>query len=183
MPGDTPSPAGLKPTLRQLAILVLWAALTFAAIRFLIAREYFGRGAEQRCLEVALFIAVWPVPLMRGLLFLLDRPGPIRRWYVACCRPIWFLVAGIAFLLAGLASWALPGRMTGGGAFRVFTGMVCLRRFLKGCKRGRTAEFLCCARRVVIPFVSPLAQPNGPVEVGWCAGCGEGFEPRAMKSE
>src|ERR1700716_999150 len=96
----TPRAAGLSPTLRHLMIFVLGVATLLAALVSSKRNQLLGDKPDLVCLNVAFFVATWPVPWMMILLFLLDRRGPIRNWYIARCMASWGLVAGISFLLA-----------------------------------------------------------------------------------
>ena len=57
MRSNIPYPTGLKPTLRQLMIVVLWAALLVAPLRMFRRWGVFEGATEMVCLNVAFLIA------------------------------------------------------------------------------------------------------------------------------
>ena len=77
---DEPHPTGLKPTLRQMMIFIVWAALLSAIARAAASGNLMAGGIENLCLTIPVCIGIYPMPILAGLLWALDRPGQVRRW-------------------------------------------------------------------------------------------------------
>ena len=143
-------PNGLRPTLRQLMILVVHSALLFALV------TPFLRGGSLLIASIALPLSP---PLLAGLILLLDAPGPVKYWLVG-------LIASPT--LAGFVAWLdfLAVEMGTHGLDRVFPllallnvlGLASLYLVSKRLPR-RCPE---CGKRSMLP----LAQ------LRWCASCG-----------
>ena len=143
-------PNGLRPTLRQLMILVIHSALLFALV------TPFLRGGSFLIASIVLPLSP---PLLAGLILLLDAPGPVKYWLVG-------LIASPT--LAGFVAWLdfLAVEMGTHGLDRVFPllallnvlGLASLYLVSKRLPR-RCSE---CGRRSMLP----LAQ------LRWCATCG-----------
>ena len=143
-------PNGLRPTLRQLMILVVHSALLCALV------APFLRGGS---LLIASIVLPLSPPLLAGLVLLLDTPGPVKYWLVG-------LIASPT--LAGFVAWLdfLAVAMGPRGLDRVFPLLVLLNVL------GLSSLFLVfkrlprrcpeCGKRSMLP----LAQ------LRWCATCG-----------
>ena len=143
-------PNGLRPTLRQLMILVVHSALLFALV------TPFLRGGS--ILFATIVLPLSP-PLLAGLILLLDSPGPVKYWLVG-------LIASPT--LAGFVAWLdfLAVEMGTHGLDRVVPLLVLLNVL------GLASLFLVfkrlprrcpeCGKRSMLP----LAQ------LRWCASCG-----------
>ena len=143
-------PNGLRPTLRQLTILIVHSALLFA-----LARPFLRGGS----LLIASIVLPLAPPLLAGLVLLLDAPGPVKYWLVG-------LIASPT--LAGFVAWLdfLAVELGTRGLGRVFPLLVLLnvlglaslilvfKRLPRRCPD--------CGRRSMLP----LAQ------LRWCATCG-----------
>jgi hypothetical protein len=77
---NEPHRSGLKPTLRQLMIFVLWAALLAAAIRAMIRFGLLGDRPEIVFMMVPIMFGFNPSPVLAILLWLLDRPVWVNVW-------------------------------------------------------------------------------------------------------
>ncbi len=143
-------PNGLRPTLRQLMILVVHSALLFALVTPSL------RGGSLLIASIA--VPLTP-PLLAGLILLLDAPGPVKYWLVG-------LIASPT--LVGFVAWLDFVAMAMGthGLDRVFPLLVLLNvlglsSLVLVFRRlpGRCPE---CGKRSMLP----LAQ------LRWCATCG-----------
>lgn len=181
MHSPTPRPGGLHPTLRQFMIVVLGIATILAACVHNRNYELLGNRADVVCLNVAFLIAGWPVPWMMILLFLLDRPGPVRNWTVALCLASWGLVAGIAFVTADPLSWALCGRPTIVFPLLPITGLVCLCAAPYSFRPLRPGRCRHCGRRSIIPTATKSATRKVKLMTGWCASCGTEYERKSTE--
>src|SRR4029077_6620368 len=63
-----PHPIGLKPTLRHMMIVILWAALVLAVLRMLMLGGLFVAPPQIVCLNVATFVAAWPMLILAVLI-------------------------------------------------------------------------------------------------------------------
>ena len=112
MQAHKPRPVGLKPTIRHVMIVVLWSALVLVALRVLRLGGLFAAPPEEICLSVAVVFTLWPMLLLTVLLKAIDRRGPVRDWYFACCKVAWSGLAGILLLLVEPVCYILAGRTT-----------------------------------------------------------------------
>lgn len=154
-------PNGLRPTLRQLMILVVHSALLFALV------TPFLRGGS---LLIASIVLPLSPPLLAGLILLLDTPGPVKYWLVG-------LIASPT--LAGFVAWLdflavlvfLDVDMGTRGLDGVFTLLVLLLLVLLNVL-GLASLFLVfkrlprrcpeCGKRSMLPLA----------KLRWCATCG-----------
>jgi hypothetical protein len=171
----TPRAAGLSPTLRHLMIFVLCVATLLAVFVSLMKNQLLGDKPDLVCLNVALLVASYPVPWMMILLFLLDRRGPIRNWYIARCMASWGLVAGIAFLLADPVSWVLCGRLTIVFPIHPITGLVCLAGLPNSLRSVQPGRCLRCGQKSVISVATRFERKISN-DTGWCASCGAAYQ-------
>jgi hypothetical protein len=177
---DQPIPTGLKPTLRQMMIVVLWAALLIAALRALIYWQLLGNSPEMVCLSVPINVGVWPLPLLAILLLLLDRPGRVRGWYCTVCLAAGGFLCGILFMLADPVCYYLTGKTT---IMFPMDPIFSFVFFLAGWMQWRPIrprQCPNCARIAVIPIAVPM-NPSSKRMVnlskhGWCASCGASCE-------
>ena len=110
MQGYAPSRTGLKPTLRQLMIVILWSALLSAAVRPLLRFGVIGFRVDFDCLMIPLLAGSMPLPLLILLLRLCDTRGPVQDWYRACCTASGSILSGILFLLQDPVCYVLTGK-------------------------------------------------------------------------
>ena len=176
---DVPGPSGLKPTLRQGMIVVLWSALLVAAVRAMISWGLFVGPPEVLIMSIATMISVWPPMLLCLLLIVFDRRGPVGRWHVDL-RQIGCSYLGIAsFLLLEPACLAWAGRtsmifplFTILGLFGAWTNTMHLRSIWpKRCDR--------CGSLAVIAtgsFPDRFGPIGGPRSSAGGAACGTMFE-------
>jgi hypothetical protein len=177
---DQPHPTGLKPTLRQMMIVVLWAALLTAGTRAAIQWRLLGDRPEFACINVPIHFGIYPMPLMAGLLWVLDRPGRVRTWYRSACMIAAHFQGGILFSLQDPVCYALTGRPTMTfpmGPIMALVGFSC------GWMQWQTArprQCPSCGRNSVIPIahiVSPRSKRKfNTGKHGWCASCGVSCE-------
>ena len=81
-----PSRTGLKPTLRQMMIVILWSALFSAAVRPIVRFGVVGFRTDFDCIMIPLLASSMGLPLLIVLLRLLDTKGPVQDWHRACTR-------------------------------------------------------------------------------------------------
>ena len=179
---EAPLPSGLRPTIRQVLIFILWAALIMAASRALLGWGLLGHDVESYCMSIAMHVAGLPMFLLGMLILVLDRRGSVRSWYVSCCIGLlWSVVAATALVLQDLVCYLLTGRPT-----MTFPLMPCVGLFLAwaGFKSQwrllRPRPCGACGRRAVVPN-GRLAHPGRPwdrraAREGWCATCGALYE-------
>lgn len=175
-----PSPTGLKPTLRQGMILVAWAALLLAATRAMIGWGLFGGTTDSVCQVVAMLVGVYPMPILAGLLWSLDRPGRVRTWYGSACMIAAQFAGGLAFCSMDLACYALTGRPTMLFPMWPLVGLVGFGCGWMQWRAARPRACPSCGRCAVIPIAHP-PRPKSKRLVnnyrrGWCAGCGADCE-------
>jgi hypothetical protein len=143
-------PNGLRPTLRQLMILVVHSALLFALVR------PFLRGGSP--LIASIVIPLTP-PLLAGLILLLDAPGPVKYWLVGLVASPTLLgfVAWLDVLAVALGTRVLDRAFP----LLVLLNVLALSSLVLVFKRlpKRCPE---CGKRSMLP----LAQ------LRWCATCG-----------
>jgi hypothetical protein len=106
------SRAGLRPTLRQLTIVVLWSAIISAGARALLNWRIIGVQIEFDCILIPLLASSFPLPILAILIRLLDLKGPVREWYRACCMAAASAFSGILYLTQDAICFALTGRNT-----------------------------------------------------------------------
>jgi hypothetical protein len=156
-------------------ILILGVATLLAAFVSLMKNQLLGDKPDLVCLNVAFFVASWPVPWMIILLFLLDRRGPIRNWYIARCLASWGLVAGIACLSADPVSWVLCGRPTIVFPILLVTGLVCLWALPNSLRSVQPGRCLRCRQKSVIAVATRIERKITS-DTGWCASCGAAYQ-------
>jgi hypothetical protein len=172
-----PQPYGLRPTLRQVMLVVLGCTL-FLAILSLESRKgaFPGQG------WVGAFSG--SIMLAPGLIALplcfLDRPGPVREWSVKC----WLSLVLVMMTLLSLGELAGFG-WTGQGTFMlVFHALI----LVCGCigtvivyRSLRPAQCSSCGRWAVIPLIDYPVKPEDPrAQPGWCAACGQDYHRKGL---
>ena len=178
---EAPLPSGLRPTIRQVLIFILWAALIMAAGRTLAGWGLLGSSVEDYCMNIAIHVASLPMCLLGMLILVLDRRGSVRSWYVSwCIGLLWSVVAATALILQDLVCYLLTGRPT-----VTFPLMPCIGLFLfwAGFKQWRLLRPKpcgACGQWTIIPN-GRLAHPGRPwdrraAREGWCATCGALYE-------
>jgi hypothetical protein len=180
VPMETPRAAGLSPTLRQLMILVLAVAALCAALASSYRRGFLGTTQDMVCLNLAFIVGIWPVPWLMLLLFLFDRRGPVRIWYISSLMAGGGFLTAAAFLLADPASYVLSGRFTLVFPLLPITGVVCLLCTIFAMRSVRPGRCLFCGRRSVISVATRFEPPRIRHDTGWCATCGAGYEREKM---
>ena len=177
---ETPRAAGLSPTLRQLMILVL-AVATICAVLVRSYRDGFlGNSPDMVCLNLAFMVGIWPVPWLMLLLFLFDRRGPVRNWYIGYLMAGGGFLTAAAFLMADPASWALSGRFTVVFPLLPITGVICLVSSIFAMRSVRPGRCVSCGRKSVISVATRFDSPRVRHDTGWCATCGAGYEREKM---
>ncbi len=179
----SPGPIGLKPTLRQLMIVILWVALLLTFMRAMQGWGLFGNKPEDICMNVGLFIGTCPMPLLWVLLLGLDRRGPVRGWYLTCCGVGYGVLAGASFLLTDAVCFALCGRPT--LVFPLFP-LPSAVMFWGATMQSRAAwprRCPCCGCQAAIATweAARIASPGGrKMAQGWCAICGAACEREGL---
>ena len=161
-------PTGLGPSIRQVMIVVLWAALLLTVFRFAARWHFFHQPAPIFWLVVPVLVACYPMPWLALLLRLGDRPGPVRTWWVSACLATAGLVAGVSFLGQDLLCFLQSGQPTGTFPLAPLMGLMAL---WSGARQWQSlTPGLCpsCGRRSVIA----LRRRRKPSIQGWCARCG-----------
>jgi hypothetical protein len=176
----TPRAAGLSPTLRQLMILVLAVATLCAALVSSYRNGLLGDKPDIVCLNLAFVIGVLSVPWLMILLFLFDRRGPIRNWYISQLMSGGGLLTAATFLMADPASWELCGRKTLVFPLLPITGAVCLISTIFAMRSARSGRCLSCGRRSVIGVATKIGPTKIRNDSGWCATCGAQYERENM---
>ncbi len=183
---DKPHPTGLKPTLRQMMIVVLWAALLTAGIRAAIHWQIFGDSPEMACVAVPINLGIWPMPLLAALIWLLDRPGQVRTWYRSVCMIVASFLSGILFSLQDLACYYLTGRPTLTFPMGPIASLVFFWCGWMQWQQATPRRCPSCERKSVIPVARPLRPGSKRMfntgKCGWCAICGASCE-RESKEE
>jgi hypothetical protein len=186
MQSNVTSRTGLKPTLRQLMIVILWVALLSAAIRALLSVGVLGSQVDFDCLMVPLLSSAFFMPLLAPLLWLFDRAGPVRDWYRASYIAGASILSGALFLVQDPLCFALTGRPTPTFPLAAFIALVCL---LAGVKQLRDAwPKLChrCGQRAIIPIAHPARRGSKRMvntgREGWCAICGAAYERNGIRA-
>ena len=169
----TPSPAGLRPTIRQLMILVLGVAAFLAPLFGLLKAGLLGNRTEDVCLAVALLVATCPGPLLMALLAALDRRGPTRGWYIRRVMAAGSALAGVSMLTVDPICRALTGRTTIVFPMLPVVGVICLWGFAAEWRSTRPGRCPSCGRMSVIAVATRFRPPRVRVDDGWCARCGE----------
>ena len=172
---DQPHSSGLKPTLRQMMIVVLWVALLTAGARLAIRWHLLGGGPEMACMNVAICLGIYPMPLLAGLIWALDRPGRVRTWYRSVCMLSAALLGGVAYALLDPVCYLLAGRLTmlfPMGPILALVGFWCCGMQWRD---ARPRPCPSCGRNSVIPIAHPV-RPNSrraynTGKRGWCASC------------
>jgi hypothetical protein len=152
-------------------IVVLCVALLAAGARVAI-REYLDSTAT------AVFLML-PMPLLAGLLWLLDRPGPVRTWYSTTCLLSGFTLGLIVGALIEPVAYIRTSGTTGSlfGFGLIYLSM--LPALGPEWRKYWPRQCPSCGRISVIP-VANLGSPRG--ERGWCASCGASFGRKAGES-
>jgi hypothetical protein len=180
---NEPRRGGLKPTLRQMMIFVLWAALLAAAMRAMIRFGILGDRPEIVFTMVPIMFGFYPAPVLVILLWILDRAGHVRDWYCSLCMFAGGFLAAALFLLQDPACYVWSGKPTLTFPLCPFLGLVCLFGAWKQWQVVRPGACANCGRRSVIAIAHPL-RPGSRRRVnlgthGWCASCGCEFERSA----
>jgi hypothetical protein len=179
-PMQTPRAAGLCPTLRQLMILVLAVATLCAALISSYRNGFLGNKPDIVCLNLAFVIGVWAVPWLMFLLFMFDRRGHVRNWYIGQLMAGGGLLTAAAFLMVDPVSWALTGRKTLVFPLLPITGAVCLISTMFAMRAVRPGRCLFCGRRSVIGVASRFGPTRIRHDTGWCVTCGADYERENM---
>jgi hypothetical protein len=173
---DEPRPTGLKPTLRQLMIFVLWAALVTAAAWEALRWNLFGDRPEIVFMTAPVYLGAVPPPLLAVLFWMLDRPGRVRSWYCSMCMAAGSGLMGSFFLLEDLACYVWSGKPTLSFPFNPLFGIACLFGAWKQWQLARPGICPKCGRRSVIIIAQPLYPGSLRLvnlgKRGWCASCG-----------
>jgi hypothetical protein len=176
LPAERGTPLGLKPTLRQLMIVVVWAALMTAAARQMYRWGLYGTTIESYCQNVAIQVGIYLMPTLAILLWFLDRPGRVRGWYCSGCMIAAHFLGGFVFIFQDIVCYVLTGKPTMLFPMWPTIGLV---GFWCGWKQWQTArprDCPLCDHRSVIPIAVPL-RPGSKRKYnigkyGWCASCG-----------
>ena len=177
---------GLKPTLRQMMIVILWSAFLCAAVRALFKISVLGYRIDFDCMMVPILGAAIPMPLLAILFWVFDRPGPVRGWYCACCMAAMSVLAATLFLLQDPICFTLTGRASLSFPMSPIVAAVCAISGAKHLQALWPKRCSGCGRQAVIA-VGRLAQ-QGPGAVtntaqhGWCAICGATYEREGLSS-
>jgi hypothetical protein len=177
---QTPRAAGLSPTLRQMMILVLAFATLCGAVGSSNRNGFLGDKPDVVCLNLAFLIGVLSVPWLMTLLFLFDRRGAIRTWYLSSLMAGGGFLTAAAFLLVDLVSWTLCGRKTLVFPLLPITGAVCFISTIFATRSVRPGRCLSCGRRSVIGVATKIGPFRDRHDTGWCATCGAGYERENM---
>ena len=181
---DVPLPTGLKPTIRHLMIVVIWAALMLAVVRLAPGLQGPGVAPEMAFMLVAISVGFWPMALLVSLLTILDRRGPVRGWYVSCCSVVGSFVNVAGMLLIDPVSFALSGRATPAFPMFPFCALVCLFAGVMQLRLIWPRRCLRCEGRGIIP-TGRLIRCRPPHETatfhGWCSRCGADYERESSK--
>jgi hypothetical protein len=176
-------PTGLKPTLRQLMIFVLFAALLAAMLRAMLRLGLLGDRIEIICLMVPITFGFYPAPVLAILLWFLDRRGHVRSWYCSMCLTVGSILAAAMFLLEEPACCFLTGKPTMTFPMGPLLGVGCVFGAWKQWVIARPGVCPHCGRRSVISIAWPI-RPGSKRRVnlgkhGWCASCGLDLERKA----
>ncbi len=176
LPFERGTPTGLKPTLRQMMIIVVWAALMTAASRQAYRWGGYGATVESYCQNVSIQVGIYLMPILAILLWLLDRPGRVRAWYRSGCLIAAHFLGGFVFILQDLVCYVLTGKTTMLFPMWPIIGLVGFWCGWKQWQSARPRECPECGRRSVIPIAVPL-RPDSKRKFnigkhGWCACCG-----------
>ena len=169
----TPSPAGLRPTIRQLMILVLGVAAFLAPLFGLLKAGLLGNRTEDVCLAVALLVATCPGPLLMALLAALDRRGPTRGWYIRRVMAAGSALAGVSMLTVDPICRAVTSRPTLVFPMFPIVGVVSLWGFWSEWRSACPGRCPSCDRASVIAVATRFRPPRTRGDDGWCASCGE----------
>ena len=177
---DQPHPTGLKPTLRQMMIVVLWAALLTAGTRAAIQWRLLGDRPEFACITVPIHSRhLSDAP--HGWLTLGARPSRPRPYLVSLrLHDRGDFQGGILFSLQDPVCYYLTGRPT---MTFPMGPIIALVGFSCGWMQWQTArprQCPSCGRNAVIPIahlVSPRSKRKfNTGKRGWCASCGASCE-------
>ena len=182
-----PLPSGLRPTIRQGMIVVLWAALLSAWVRFSLMWGLFHMPTPDLCSLLAMFFSCVPMYLLGFLLLAFDRRGPMRMWYVSWCHHFVGLLAAVGFPLSELVCFLITGSPTWLFPWTIILAPVLLVGFYLFARHVIPGRCLDCGRRAVIP-TSPLAAApalpgqSRPTLEGWCACCSARYERQGLSA-
>ena len=178
-----PHPIGLKPTLRHMMIVILWAALVLAVLRMLMLGGLFVAPPQIVCLNVATIVAAWPMLILAVLILALDRWGPVRDWYFACCQIAWSALAGAVFLLVDPVCSSLSGQPTVVFPVLPFLGVACLWGGTMQLRAAWPGACPRCGHRTIIATrgrVQGAARGRRNMVRGWCATCGAAYQREGL---
>jgi hypothetical protein len=179
-----PHPIGLKPTLRHMMIVILWAALVLAVFRMLMLGGLFVAPPQIVCLNVVMIVAAWPMLILAILILALDRWGPVRDWYFACCKIAWSALAGVMFLLVDPVCYFLYGQPSLIFPVLPLLGVACLWGGTMQVRAAWPGTCPHCGHRTVIATrgtVQGAARGRRNMIRGWCATCGAAYQREGMK--
>jgi hypothetical protein len=180
---DEPRPSGLKPTLRQLMIFVLFTALLAAMLRAMIRFGLLGDRIEFVCMMVPITFGFYPAPVLVALLWLLDRRGHVRSWYCSMCLAVGSILAAIMFLIEDPVCYLLTGKPTMTFPMCPLLGIACVFGAWKQWQITRPSICPNCGHRSIITIAWPIRPESKRLvnlgKHGWCASCGLEFERKA----
>jgi hypothetical protein len=167
-------PTGLKPTIRQTMIIVLWSALMFAAIRVAIQWILFSNRLEFFILISPVQFGIFPMAALTALFWALDRPGHVRAWYCSVCLVVMNLMSGILFLLQDPVCYFLTGKPSLTFHMAAISGLTYLWIARMQWQQARPGRCPSCSQVSVTP--NSLSFDEEFENNGWCASCGESCE-------
>jgi hypothetical protein len=181
---DQPHPTGLKPNLRQMMIVILWSALLTAATRALIYSRLLGTTPESLCQNIPIYLGIYPMPILAGLLWVFDRPGAVRNWCCSNCMIAACFLGGVVYSLCDPICYVLAGKTTIiFPMWPIMWPIMGLVGFWCGWKQWQTArarDCPACGRRSIIPIAVATRLGSkrkfNTGKHGWCASCGANCE-------
>jgi hypothetical protein len=169
MTGKTHSPAGIVLTLRHQMIAVAYFAVLFAGLVRVL--EGPAASAGSAAARWALLGSPW---VLGGLVWVFDRPGPLRDWTTAgllfAFYPALTIYVDVSVALGAAESGALPGL----GSMALFNALM-LGSSLAYYLRMRRLHCPACGERSMIPLVRLKGQSGRSNRTRWCASCGVQF--------
>ena len=181
-----PSRTGLKPTIRQMMILVMWAALVSAGVRVLYSSHVIGFSIEFNCIMIPLLVSSIGLPLLVLLLRIFDTRGPVQDWYRAGCMAGGSLLSGLVFLLQDPACYVLIGKTSLTFPTAPLVAAVCLVTGAIQLRSLLPRQCAHCGRRDVITVARPARVGSRRLintgNHGWCANCGATYERKGKEA-
>jgi hypothetical protein len=173
---------GLRPTLRQGMILILWFAVLFAVLAehfksvCMIRRHHImlrpGQFPEDENLILMFLLGLSPL-LLGQLVVWLDRPGPARAWLAMVCRSLCYLLFGGSLIWQALNGW-LNDEPGGSRVIYLISGVLFVGLFVHSLVHLCPTRCPRCARRAVVPLVRlfALEEPH-TTPAALCVACGQ----------